>query len=207
MKTAILTVGMRGAGKTHFCKAVHKVRPDIHFFCRDDYFNEHFGHFTFDPYSGEGPYAAQCFWQFLIESINQNEGIFLIDYWTGYVETRVDLINRLYIAGAEKVIAWFFNTPLKKNIEWFIEREFDPNKKWESKENLADRCESDYNLFRKNIDDILDFNKIDPAEIVPNSDLHPRWDKYKFHFDQVITINQTQENSLKNILQILPILV
>jgi len=133
---------------------VKSLHPEIHLFCRDDYFLENFGHFTFDAYTREAQYAQQCFWQHVKETIEE-EGIFLIDCWTGWARTRRRLVTELRSVGIDQVICWFFNPSLESITRWFVQREYDPTKKWEREEALVRRCKYDYELFYKNLEDVL----------------------------------------------------
>ena len=186
MKTAILTVGTRGSGKTTFCKKVKSLHPEVILLCRDDYFDEHFGRHTFDPLTGDIESAIESFWGYATKMILNSpvDSVFLIDFWTIYEFSRKKIIARLYDAGISEVRCWFFNTPLETNICWFIERETNvPN----SKEFYEFCVRRDYWSFRENVSDILLRGvQEDDAD---NCQLDPKREWYRFHFDQIVVVN------------------
>lgn len=52
MKTVMLTLGPRGAGKTTFCRKVVRARPEVAFVERDAVLVELFGSAALSPYTG-----------------------------------------------------------------------------------------------------------------------------------------------------------
>ena len=192
-KTAVLAIGMRGAGKTTYCKKVKEAHPEINFFCRDDFFMEHFGHYSFDPYSGEGHYADFCFWQHIEESLRERSGVFLIDYWTGWADVRRKIVAKLCGYGATGVFGLYFDTPLETCVKQFVLRETKVDDLDWQKEMYEHMARHNYDLFHKNLSDIFPTEE-EKSWLVPNAELDPNFvcDRLKFHFDGLTIVNPSQ---------------
>lgn len=164
MKRVILPVGIRGSGKSTYCKEVKSLHPEIRLVCRDEFFEKKFGRFTFDPYTGEGHNASECFWKHVKSIIRKLNGTLIVDCFTGWASERRMIGRELRQAGADEVSCWFFDTSLETTIQWFVKRELDPKKRWETESDLAFDCRHDYELFRENIQDILPGEDDEPEE-------------------------------------------
>lgn len=124
MKTAYLTSGPRGAGKSTYVSLIKEIFPEILVIDRDKLFTEKFGDNSFDPYSGTQITAAQFLKQHIEEvvtSANEDAKI-ILDAWNGFYYERLDYIKLLRNFGVERIACWYFITPLTVCLEWFMQK-------------------------------------------------------------------------------------
>lgn len=120
MRTAILTVGTRAAGKTTFCEQALKVDSSLTLLSRDNLMVELFGKTHLDKYSGGHGQVFEKMWALAREHFEERpQHILILDTWNGDRGTRKGLIRELREMGAERVVAWYFVTPVEAVAEWF----------------------------------------------------------------------------------------
>lgn len=189
MKRVILTVGMRGAGKTTFCNNVKQQHPNVGLISWDRWYKENFPDWGFDAYSGEGYVATQLLWDHIADVLTAHRQPLIIDRWLPTPERRQAAIIKLCRMGVEFVTCWHFVTPPDLCHKRFAEREFGRNG-WTG-HSISDlervgRCDNSY------------FQPITEGEIhtsgESNHTLNPDYsmDRREFRFDEVIPVNVHQ---------------
>lgn len=140
MKTAILTVGPQGAGKTTFCEQAVTANPDIRYVSRDKVLLEMFGGAWLDPYTSAHLTGIERFWeivqQILRDSIGDTKVI--LDLWNEDCSDRFRITRKLRDWDVDVIKAWYFVTPLETSMRWFFKREYEPAKKPSKWDDLAD---------------------------------------------------------------------
>lgn len=119
MRLAILTAGPRGAGKTTYCHRIVSHQPNIHLISRDDVFIEIYGTTLFDPYSGPPLKGLEVMWSRVEGSLQRTDSITILDCWNGFNGDRQYMAEKLRELGADRVIIWYFITPLECCLRWF----------------------------------------------------------------------------------------
>jgi len=123
MSEVFLTVGQRGAGKSHFCERVLAEDPSLVFVSRDEILVEMFGTTTLDGYSGGHAMVFECMWKMVAEAFQRDTNVRLIlDVWSGASFERRAILRHLRALGAEHVTAWYFTTPLELVDRWFWQK-------------------------------------------------------------------------------------
>lgn len=168
MKTVILTIGPQGSGKSTYCNNVVAAHPDITLLSRDKLLEEMFGKTWLDPYSG-GHYVAM---ERLLEMVrdvlqtNSQDTTLLLDCWNGSESERKHLISKLRDYGAEKIVGWYFVTPLNTTLRWFLERECAvDSSKWQRDSNER-ICRNNYPLFHEFAEDVREGKGFDSVRII-----------------------------------------
>ncbi|MEK7163027.1 MAG: AAA family ATPase [Patescibacteria group bacterium] len=147
MKIVFLTCGPRGAGKSTYCENILKRQSDLVIISRDKILVELFGETELSPYGGGHYHAIDIMWERMNEYLFKDNSIkIILDCWNGFPEERKNIISRLKKAGADKVLALVFTTPLEKVIQWFDIKTRD---KFNGKEMNESRSRQDYALFNK----------------------------------------------------------
>ena len=121
MREVILTVCTRAAGKSTFCENVVAIDPSIAYISRDQILIELFGSTNLSPYGGGHMYAIEKMWEAVQEKICSTEKI-ILDTWNGNHGERQAIIRKLRQYGADRVVSWYFVTPLKFVEEWFWQK-------------------------------------------------------------------------------------
>jgi predicted kinase len=149
VKTVYLTSGPRGAGKSTYVSLVKKVSPKVLVIDRDEIYAKEFSGHTFDPHSGMHIIADQFFKKHIKEVVSSadEDAKIIIDAWNGFWTQRREYIRLLRKLRVEKIICWYFVTPLSACLEWFMLK--------------SDRfglgkgsCVWDYNLYHREASDI-----------------------------------------------------
>lgn len=188
MKTVILVVGRRGAGKTTFTSLVKQHHPEIGVIHFDQYFRENFSDWDFDMYSGDSHIANEILSRHITDVLHSHKHRpLLFDSWLPTPSRRIAKIARMFSLGAERVICWHVIAPPDVCNRQFAQREFN-KKAWRgySFEDLVRVGRGDNSHFEPTTDD----------EIAPpdhsNLDLDVRWDKASFRFDSIRMIDPAQ---------------
>ncbi len=120
MKEVILTVGPQGSGKTVFCNKAVTFDPNTVMVSRDEILVELFGSVFLDSYSGGHFHAHDVMWQRIEEKIQTSSNSrFILDTWNGNSQERIAIIKKLRALGVDRILAWYFVTPVKNVSEWF----------------------------------------------------------------------------------------
>lgn len=123
MKRVIMTIGPQYAGKSTFCQKVIAAYPKIVFVSRDAILIEMYGTVWLDAYSG-GHFAAwERLWQMVTKHLTQEGVTLLVDAWNGPRADRADMLKKFRAAGASRVDAWYFVTPLDVCTQWSFLRD------------------------------------------------------------------------------------
>lgn len=147
MKTVFLTCGTRGAGKSMYCREIIKRQPDLILISRDEILIELFKKTELSPYEGGHYYAMEIMWKRVKECLRKEGDVkMILDCWNGFTEDRKHIMLLLKLAGANRVVAWRFTTPLIKVIEWFDAK---TRNKFNGKEMNESRSRDDYELFNR----------------------------------------------------------
>ncbi len=123
MRQVILTVGPMCSGKTTCCKELLELDPELVLVSRDDICREKFGGIWLS--AGQHDRAWDVVWDKLEELLRQENVRILLDAWNSGPKARSGMVSALKQMGADKVTAWYFNTPEDTCVEWFIHRESD----------------------------------------------------------------------------------
>ncbi len=163
MKTVILTVGPQGSGKSTYCDKVATIHPDIILLSRDKLLNEMFGDTWLDPYCGGHYVVMERLFEILSETLGTNtpQTTILLDCWNGSERERHQLLKKLRDLGAEKIIGWYFVTPLATTIQWFLRRECSTNSSDWEKESKEHMCRHNYQLFHEFASDVRNRKEFD----------------------------------------------
>ncbi len=180
MKTAYLTAGPRGAGKSTYVSMVQKCSPEILVVNSDELFIREFGADCFDPYSGMHIVAAQLLKQEIEKVFNlaKEDAKIIIDAWNGFPSKRIGYIRYLRELGVGFVVCWYFVTPLSACIKWF-------QQKPECTSIRIDSIKWDWKLYHEQAADI-DY---------PNCEIYrPEIDEFNYNrkFDMICRINPLQ---------------
>lgn len=130
MKTVVLTLGPRGAGKTTFCREVVRARPEVAFVERDAVLVELFGSATLSPYTGQHAKSAQEMMRRVGDILRQESASIVLDTWLEIPDHRRQFIAYLRTLGAERVVGWHFVTPEEDVVRQFLAREATPTSPW-----------------------------------------------------------------------------
>ncbi len=124
MKKVYLTIGPRGSGKTTFCKKIIKENPTIYFISRDEIFMEMFGTVYLDLGSPDRQIATNKMWEEVGQVLSGEEDLVLIlDTWNESVESRINIISRLRLLGADQVVGLIFVVSEDQGVEWFFKKQ------------------------------------------------------------------------------------
>lgn len=145
MKTAILTVGPQGAGKSTYCEKTMAAHPDIFYVSRDKILTELYGSAWLDPYSGAHQHGMEQVWETIAKVCQQgnDQGVMIVDVWNQDHLDRLRIVHKLRELYFEIVKAWYFVTPLEISMRWFYGRENvseNKNSKWAALANDLRRC-------------------------------------------------------------------
>ena len=120
MKEIVLTVGPQGSGKSTFCEKIVALDPDSVLISRDAVLIDLFGSVFLDSYSGGHIHAYEVMWEMVKRELQTSKKSRLIlDVWNGTSQDRGGILQILRGLGAEKVVAWYFITPIEVVQEWF----------------------------------------------------------------------------------------
>lgn len=181
MKTVILTVGPRGAGKSNFCNQIVQSHSEIVLVSRDAILIELFGSIYFSAYSGGHWVALEKIWEIIAEYMQQSEVLMILDCWNGFANERIIITKKLRSLGVERIVAWYFITPEDACLKWFMEeikdeiksKNLNKNPKWIKlhKEAKQESYLHDYRLYHSQpVDSTQGFDfikKINPLEPLP----------------------------------------
>lgn len=118
-----LLVGPRGSGKTSYIARLMERDPDLKTVSRDDILVEACGTTSPDSYSGAHIFALEEGLNRLKEIIKSGPKTKTIyDHWTGTNGERWRLIRHLRDAGATRIIALYFLTPVEYVKQWFWQK-------------------------------------------------------------------------------------
>jgi hypothetical protein len=118
-KTVFLTVGPRGAGKSHYCKNVLVQNCGMVFVSRDEIMMQRYGT-VHTPYGAGHPEALETVRALLHQHLSGDAGRdIVLDVWNGTSKERKELIAVSRSYGAEEVIALYFVTPVEYVERWF----------------------------------------------------------------------------------------
>lgn len=119
MREVIVTVGTRAAGKSKFCEAALELDPSIIEVSRDKILIELFGSTSLDPYTGGHFYGYKKLWEAVEKWLATKDVKMILDVWNEDQSDRRSIIKKLRDFGADRVIAWYFTTPVEAVEEWF----------------------------------------------------------------------------------------
>ncbi|MEI8361231.1 MAG: AAA family ATPase [bacterium] len=149
MKTVYLTAGPRGAGKSTYVSKIQEYHSEVQVVDRDRLFEAEFGMTGFDPYSGMHLVAETVLNERIKDVIRSadDEAKIIIDSWNGFPDTRLKFIRQFRELAVERVVCWYFVTPLAVCLEWFKQKP--------GLTGLSDRCCTwDFNLYHEQASDI-----------------------------------------------------
>ncbi len=120
MREVILIVGPRASGKSSFCERTVAIDSSIVLVSRDAMLVELFGKTSLDPYSGGHEYVSEQMWKVVEDQLKSISPLrMILDTWNGSSDERRNIIAQLRRLGAERIIAWYFVTPVEYVKEWF----------------------------------------------------------------------------------------
>jgi len=123
MREVILTAGPRGSGKSTFCEKAIELEPSIIYVSRDKVITDIFGTDTLDPYTGAQEHAIKKMWEVVESILQSSEDVqLLFDTWNGFPSQRTFIIDKLREMGADRVVAWYFVTPVETVDRWFWQK-------------------------------------------------------------------------------------
>lgn len=189
MKRVILTVGMRGSGKTTFCNKIKEQHPTVGLISWDRWYKENFPDWEFDAYSSDGPIATEILWRHITDVLSAHRQPLIIDRWLPTPERRQAAIIKLCKIGVEFISCWHFVTPPELCHKRFSEREFG-SKAWGSltKEHLFSIGQDDNRFFQP----VSEEEVHTPGKSNANLDPSYFMDRREFRFDEVIPISVHQ---------------
>jgi predicted kinase len=171
MKTVFLTSGPRGAGKSSYCKQVAERHPCVEIISRDEILTSLFGSTELNPYEGGHEYARKIFLEKVQTRLSsQKDSLILLDYWNGFPEVRKEIIKQLRKYGAERIIAWYFVTPLGICERWYMQKDERRNEGW-IKDMRLHNYRKDFHLYHKLAANITDDGfdavvEINPCQLI-----------------------------------------
>lgn len=125
MSTVVLISGPRGAGKTTYCKKIAAHYPDIQHMSLDETMTRIFGFPWPDTDTGAWSVAYDVMMEEIKTAVlTDSSALILADMWNGSCIDREKLISRFLKMGADRVVVWYFITPLDTARHWFLEREY-----------------------------------------------------------------------------------
>jgi len=119
MREVIVTAGTRAAGKSTFCEKTIALIPSIVEVSRDKILIELFGSTSLSPYGGGHYYAYEKMWEAVKKVLQAPKVTMILDVWNGDSEERKSIIKQLRKLGADRVVVWYFTTPVETVSEWF----------------------------------------------------------------------------------------
>jgi predicted kinase len=119
VKEVILLVGTRAAGKSTFSEEAVALEPSMVEVSRDKILVELFGSAYLSPYTGGHFYANKKVWEAVETGLQKEDVRMILDAWNGEKSDRMAIIKRLRDFGADRVVAWYFVTPVQTVEEWF----------------------------------------------------------------------------------------
>jgi len=123
MQEVILTVGPRASGKSCFCDTALALDSSLTLISRDQILTTLFGKTLLDPYSGGHEYVLERMWEIVKEQLNSPADVrMILDIWNGSSQERVDINQQLRRHGADRIVAWYFITPVECVDEWFWQK-------------------------------------------------------------------------------------
>lgn len=181
MKTVYLTSGPRGAGKTTFARDVVSKEPLVVLIERDEFTIREFGTTMFDPYDGTQYVAMEAFERYVDDVVEHadDDARIILDAWNGDAFARYLFVQRLRRLGVDRIICWYFVTPLDACIRWFLA-------KTDRGGCGEDSVRWDYELYHSSCEDI------DYSEEVFRIHYDRKTDREQRGFDIVRRINPLQ---------------
>lgn len=120
MQEVILIVGPRASGKSSFCERTVAIDSSIVLVSRDIMLVEVFGKTSLDPYSGGHEYVSERMWKVVEDQLRSISPLrMILDTWNESSGERCRIIAQLRDLGAERIIAWYFVTPVEYVEKWF----------------------------------------------------------------------------------------
>lgn len=161
MSIAIVTCGPRGAGKTTYCQKIKCDNTEL--ISRDEIATTLYGKTWFNPFFEfmESCNVQEKFFEQATEKANQKD-ITILDIWNPTKHHRAMIINKIKLAGFDRVICWYFTTPLDKCVEWFFQKDDVKIGGYTQKE-----CIYDFHEFHKNAQSIYTDGFDEVVEINP----------------------------------------
>ncbi|MES2224426.1 MAG: AAA family ATPase [Patescibacteria group bacterium] len=123
MKTVILTCGPRGAGKTTYVNNFALQYPGTEIVSRDDILISLYGSTTTVRTFMEDQKTGDTAMDALREAIKRSD-MTILDFWNRTGLGRKNTVKALRETGFDKVVCWYFTTPLEICTEW-IQRKSD----------------------------------------------------------------------------------
>lgn len=157
MKTAYLTSGPRGSGKSTFIGQLQRDYTSLLVFDRDKFFNQEFGNAWLNPYEFPGFVRMEIVKQ-EIEKIIKSTGEdikLIVDCWNGFSNERRYISYMLRELGFDVINCLYFITPLEACLKW-VRKKSDCSSF--SEQNII----SDYRLYHIEAEDILNPDPDDP---------------------------------------------
>ena len=119
VREVIMMVGTRGAGKSTFLDKTLACDPSIVGVSRDKILFDLFGSMSVDPYSGGFCNVYEKMWEEAAAALAPRDVRMILDAWNGSSCERQQMLWKLRLLGADRVVAWYFTTPLETVEDWF----------------------------------------------------------------------------------------
>lgn len=89
---------------------------------RQDSYRAFWGGTDLNPYSGGHIFAYERMWEVVKGKLIPEETKMILDTWNGDAGDRWFIIRKLREYGADRIIAWYFITPVEFVEEWFWQK-------------------------------------------------------------------------------------
>ncbi len=122
MREVIVTVGTRGSGKSTFCEKALALDPSFVEVSRDKILLKVFNGTYLDPYGGGHFFASEKMWAEVTKHLFSPDLKMILDTWNGDRHDRWLIARKLRDLGADRVVAWYFTTPVETVEEWFWQK-------------------------------------------------------------------------------------
>ncbi|PIP55528.1 MAG: hypothetical protein COX06_02905 [Candidatus Zambryskibacteria bacterium CG22_combo_CG10-13_8_21_14_all_42_17] len=119
MREVIVTAGTRATGKSTFCDKALALDPSMIEISRDKILLELFGKTALNPYYNGFFYVKEKIWENAKKALVPQDVKMIFDVWNGDSLDRKLILRKLREYGADRVVAWYFITPIEIVEEWF----------------------------------------------------------------------------------------
>ncbi len=148
MKVVFLTCGPRGAGKTTYCHMIKAQYSEVEIISRDTYLTSLYGTTILpEATSADRMHKINLLMIDRLKEIIKTSDKVILDYWNNSSAGRKTTIKTLRDIGFDKVLCWYFTTPLKVCDVWV-------QKKVDTDYTYAKQYQSSYELFHRGAENI-----------------------------------------------------